>query len=619
MTALGIEHSYKIWQALAAAAGPSKPPYPAAMRTSPLSCFKDDVWEFPPSWTPVNARNRRIIRFLSPIPLKDGCRIGLLPSSDRVLINQFKEALWASMHRRSVLSTERKHQLKVTGIHSLAADMRRIFVSLKVAGCSSLASLDNDQLGAALSSLTTTRSTYNDLIITFQIICDLSRHALIQNGLQNIDQFEITQLHSDLQDESGENGWQPIEDATASKLILSSLRYLPACEYICGVISKYIHKPFSKVKSSDLDGISSRIGIHDPELTAASLISLAHIAAANLILFHLGLRASELTAVKSDFIRTSNDGCSLDVTRLTFTQIKYAPNENGLSRDIRVHPLLLEVQDLLSSINRAAGIKSDYVFIHFRRKLPYLTNSLNAAFARFCVSHSVGSSVTSHQWRKTVAGITVRVLTGASLHLKELFNHSDLSAISHYTMASPFIREEIRDLSLDVYRKRGASLLESLTVFGGPGLGGKQGHQLEEQFSLIFSGLDVTEYDLSKTLDEFVDDMISQGIFPTVVMPGVLCMKAAHSRGACSSYSGDRLPDAERCTANCTYQVQESHRKETVSWLIQKCSRDRGRWSVMQERFWAAQCASQLNAWPQLRRDLAEFIENWPMLKELVP
>jgi hypothetical protein len=240
----------------------------------------------------------------------------------------------------------------------------------------------------------------------------------------------------------------------------------------------------------------------------------------------------------------------------------------------------------------------------------------NYYLQRFCELHSLKISLTSHRWRDTVAAVAVRVLTGAAFYLKNIFGHSGLAMTARYMFASPFIRDEIADLLLDEYRRRGKTLLETLSAFGGPGLGGRQGKAWEAQFRKLSLDRDVTETDLRQTQDEFLDEMLKQGVFPVPVMPGVFCVKRTTARGECSRSSKDGLPDTGRCSATCPYQVQEAHRRENIIHMVRKFARTRKTRSSIEQRYWTSQICDQIVAWPELEEILNDVISEWPELKK---
>jgi hypothetical protein len=185
-------------------------------------------------------------------------------------------------------------------------------------------------------------------------------------------------------------------------------------------------------------------------------------------------------------------------------------------------------------------------------------------------------------------------------------------------LASPFVRTEIRDLMLDRYRQRGRTLLEGVAALGGEGLGGRYGRYLEERFERLIGDTDITELDLKKNVDQWVDEMLQAGIYPLPVMPGVMCMKPTHASGACARSSKDRAADAARCSPRCPFQVQEANRREVAIWTLRKMAAGWTAWSTLQQGFWALGAKSLVLAWPDVADELEDAIAKWPILKEVL-
>jgi hypothetical protein len=245
---------------------------------------------------------------------------------------------------------------------------------------------------------------------------------------------------------------------------------------------------------------------------------------------------------------------------------------------------------------------------------PYNTNTWNYALQRFCDLHLIDYKISSHQWRKTVASICSRVLVGSAMHLKEVLGHKGLATLARYMLASPFIRAEIRDSMLDTYRKRGHTLLESLSIMGGQGLHGRGGQDLEARVRALMADRDITQIDMKVQIDEWVEDMLAAGIHPLPVMPGVMCIKPQQATGACSRSSGDLAADVARCTPRCPFQVQQAHRHDLVMTTIRNIADKWMTWTDPQRQFWARSLKDLLKGWPQLPDDLRQKLDSLPMI-----
>lgn len=621
-SAPGGTPSSRIWRATAGSEAPRKPPYPSEMWVTPLSQYGDNQWRFPDDWITVNNRSRLLLDFEREAVFADRTRHRLRQGEHDRLIEQLKEATWASIYRRDAFSALRKSKLvKPGGAHAILRPLRRLFVAFACLGRRDLHDVTVADLNEAFVRLAPPKDEFRNIAESFQDLVTLSRRELIVGGLRDIP-FEIPPPAAGVPDQSAAVGWQPIPDDKISPLIALSGRYIDLAAEIASHIELVRKDPtqsrFVVQWARSYLPCGEKLPRNNIE---QSLASLVHIAAANLLSFHAGLRISELMSVRSGFVsKISEEEAEIhcDRLKLEFTTYKTIVNTRGASKCVAAHPRLGEVAEALELIKKALAVPGEYLFVPFGEQLPYITNRFNYHLQRFCDLHDVQVDITSHMWRKTVAGLAVRVLTGAPVHLKELFGHAGLAMTARYILSSPFIREEIRDLTLDEYRKRGLTLLESLSAFGGPGLGGLQGQLLEDRFATMLRETDVTETDLQQKLDEFVDEMLRQGIFPVPVMPGVICLKPLLARGECSSSSGDRMADPSRCTARCSYQVQEAHRRELLEWTIGRVASGREHWSPLEEGYWAGQCRDQLLAWPDLAKELVSVIDGWPKLRNLM-
>ena len=604
------------WTASVIAMTPSRPPYPVDMPVTPLSTFADSVWEFPLDWIAVNNRARRELDFRSSATFADGTSSCLDAVRDAALVRQLKEATWASLHRREHFEGRRRSRIvKPGGAWEILRRLRRLFSGFRHLGCASLRDVTPVILVDALALLGTTGGELEKLAQSFQDLMTFSREGLIHGGLREA-RFEIAMPHASVEDATAPLGWQPFSDEEVASLIKTSNAYIDLADDIVCRLRALRADP--RVHAEVLQWAVEKLPCGTrmvPHRLEAWLVSLVQVSAANLISFLGGLRVSELLSIRQGFVTVSDGAAVIELGRLTleFTTHKTVASFHGERRMIVAHPRMADVARALQAVKDAADIPGDYLIVPLGQDLPGVTTSWNYELQRFCDVHELPIDISSHRWRKTVAAVAVRVLTGSTLHLKELFGHVGLGMTARYILASPFIREEIRDLTLDVYRKRGRSLLESLSALGGTGVGGVRGQDLEARFFALL-GSDVTEVDLRLQLDDFVEDMLQQGMFVVPVMPGVMCTKPAAASGVCASSSGDRLADPARCSARCSYQVQESNRRDLVAWMIRRAAVKRGTWSRLEERYWAEQCRDQLVAWPDLRAELLDVTQGWPAL-----
>ncbi|CAM5201170.1 Phage integrase family protein OS=Bosea thiooxidans OX=53254 GN=SAMN05660750_00172 PE=4 SV=1 [Bosea thiooxidans] len=617
----------RMWVVHARNSMPSKPPYQDELHTTPLSQFRDDTWEYPTTWASENNRNCLFLDFLGHGTFPDGTRLSLSPVTDAILIRQLKEALIALTYRRGILTSERTRvrHLRPTGVYSLLQPLRRLFVAFKRCGCRSLREVNPAVLAETLAMIEPSANAFDNLATTFTDLLCACRHGLISEGLLDLD-FEISPPTETFPDLSGPRGWQPISDLNVSEIIRVSEFYVDHVHDIAKWIDYLRRDPESRrhevliwARSNLPCGLKLSKMLGGRQLLH-NLCGLVYSSCSNFISFHAGLRVSELLSIKTGFISTDQSEAIFDTRKLllNFTTYKTVLSLQGRQRAVKAHPKLIAISAALEEVRHALGIPGEYLFTPPGESRPYITKRWNkTVLRRFCELHNLDIELTGHRWRKTVAALAVRVFTNASIHLKELFGHASLSMTARYILASPFIREEIRDLTLDEVRKTGKTLLESLSVFGGPRLGGRHGKEMERRFSELFA-TDITEIDVGKTIDEFVEEMLRQNMLPIPVMPGVLCMKPANARGACATTSGDRLADPARCSAACTWQVQEAHRREVVFFMTRRIAQKWTSWSLLQQTYWGAQCRDQIRAWPELAVRLDDFPGMPTTLKRMI-
>jgi hypothetical protein len=610
----------RLWQIKAAHQAPAKPPYPATMAVTPLSVFSDAAWTYPLSWTSLNNRGRLTREHGAKVSLADGTRLGLDLDADAALVRQLKEACWAASHRRDLLEGQRTPSvpkpLTEAGIH---ANYRRLLVAFKKLGCTSLAQVGQAELDHAFHLIGPAPGQALTLAASFGSLVQFSKHGLITDGCRRFD-LEFTKPPTIL-DASTERGLQPLSDEDTCSIIRLSLAYVKLSSEIAGQIELLRTEPGTAAEVFEWARATLPCGAKlQQDHLRQTLTFLVQVAASNLIAFHLGLRISELMSILSGFALHGADETLVDIKRITieFTRYKTVRNYMGKTTRLAVHPDILIAAEALEEVRKANACPGEHLLVPAGDSLPYVTNKWNYYLQKFCDIHSLGFSISSHSWRETVAAVAVRVLTGAAFYIKELFGHAGLAMTARYMFASPFIRDEIGSLLLDEYRRRGKTLMESMSVFGGAGLGGRQGKEWEARFRKLSLDRDVTEQDLSRTQDEFLDEMLRQGVFPIPVMPGVYCVTRTTARGDCARTSKDRMPDPGRCVGSCRFQVQEAHRRDNIVSTVRKFASSRKASSPMQQRFWASQIIDQLHAWPELEGMLQDVISEWPKLKEAI-
>lgn len=620
----------RLWIVAVAGGLPAAPPYNPSLAITPHSTYADHVWSFPVAWVPPNARPRCRLDFLAPTSV-EGRELKLCPVNDGNLLDQLKQLMVAYMFRRQTLArtNTRAHFGRPTGYHAYLQSARRFFVMLKHFGLLSASELRPDTAIEMASLASTSDTGFDSFVLVLRDLIGLSRQGQIAGGVRDLE-FSVPDRER-LIDTSAPIGLQPIPDEHLARLLELSLEYLHRSEEVARRLAQLRSEPArhrAEVLGWSRATLPAGPAIFDG-LSAAhlerALAILVQVSAGNLFSFYAGLRASELLGARPGCVTAGGDGAYLNLDLIPsgrlnfeFRVFKTASSPGGLVRTVPAHPRLLKAQAAAIQIREVLAPINEELFIDPATRGAYVTGNWNSALQRFCDLHGIEHDLTSHQWRKAVSSVAVRVLTGSAMHLKEVLGHAGLPMTARYMLASPFIRAEIRDQTLDQYRRRGRTLLESITALGGGGLGGAYGKRLESSFADLIGNADVTESDLGMRIDKWVNEMLSTGIFPIPVMPGVFCMKPADAVGLCASSSGDRLADPARCSAACAFQVQQSHRRALVQWTIKRVAARWTTWSPVEQEYWASQCRDQLVAWPELESELSIDIEGWPTLRALV-
>jgi hypothetical protein len=594
------------------------------MAVTPLSTFGEHTWIYPATWASPNNRDRLLLDFLGSVrisedsPSEQIVAVNLSPITDTLLIRQFKQVVWAALHRSDLLRIDKPQLIrKPTGVFALHQALRRLFVAAKWIGCRSLSDLKAGDLERILLILSPATQRISYMLYCFDLISICCRERLVEDGFSTSEKFEI-ELQREVRDTTASSRYQPLSEEQATEVLRISLVYMELAPQMYPMIESLLlnKKNELQVRQWAIDTLPC-----GPMLTAKTpllktLVALLHVSSANLIGYHLGTRISEMMSMQSGCVISQDGEIMIEPSKilLEYRSYKNSAKAEGMLRRIAVHPYIKYVSDVLDMVNQACGRNGGYLFSPPGQKHTYLTNQWNYYIGRFCALHGLPYSLTSHQWRETVAAIAVQVLSGAAIHIKELFGHSKMTVSARYLLASPFIREQLHSMMLDEYRRRGLTLLESVEAVGGPGIGGRQGKRWEQEMATLLSS-DITEADLRKTMENFVESMLRQGIFPVPVMPGVFCVKPPGKRGPCSAAMADTLADPERCEADCTWQVQEAYKRKTVEWTVRKFASSLGTMSLLQQVYWAEQCAKQLKAWPELRTTLISDISSWPALE----
>jgi hypothetical protein len=604
---------------------PDMPPYTPGIRVTPLSAFEDHVWAFPKHWVPVNVQRRSNLDFLT-LSVFGEMKISLVPGKDDKLIEQLKQLLIAYMFRRSALR-EGRNRLgsgRPTGFFAYLQHARRLFCWLKFLRFSSLSEIRSEDFSEIISYATGTQRRFDTARLVLEDLISLSKRGLITDHFVDV-QPALTQPNS-VRDTTAELGIQPIPDETVATLINLSLQYIRLAPVIAEKLAMLVNNP-GRHRLAVLGWAQANLPCGSQlvnRLTGDALMNALswsmQVSAGHLFCFYVGPRASELLSVSPWCVMPGKEGATLltEHMSLEFETVKGVGYVGGAVRKIPAHPMLNDAADVADIVRSIFSPYSERLFVSPMTGETYNTNTWNYALQRFCDLHLIDYKISSHQWRKTVASICSRVLVGSAMHLKEVLGHKGLATLARYMLASPFIRAEIRDSMLDTYRKRGHTLLESLSIMGGQGLSGRGGQDLEARVRTLIADRDITQIDMKVQIDEWVEDMLAAGIHPLPVMPGVMCIKPQQATGACSRSSGDLAADVARCTPRCPFQVQQAHRHDLVMTTIRNIADKWMIWTDPQRQFWARSLRDLLKGWPQLPEDVQRKLDSLPTIRRMM-
>ncbi|MGR9247053.1 hypothetical protein [Rhizobium leguminosarum] len=601
---------YKRWHLKVSEAVMPGPPYGRDMPVTPESIFEDNVWLEPIENLPPGGKNSREYDFLGFCHTKDfGCQS--LKLKHETLIRQLKEAMIGVKYHRYALNVNFKRprvQKPRTWQRNLR-EFRRIFIGASILGVDDIrkvAQVDVDNIRALL------KIRGNGLIefgIRIDQLLHLAKGGLI-SGTTKMAPLEVNH-EARVIDTTLAVGAQPLTDDQIQRTIEVSLFYIDHVKEIAlaiwtlkkGYLSERWIRDWcerrlpckSSFKSARLEG---------------QLLLLVHVAAANLIGYHLGTRPSETLSMRTDCVRPSEHQAELDVARMeiAFQTFKAIQKIGGSRRTVGVSDYIATVVGAVETVMHAAGAVSDSLFSDPSKSHEYNDNQWNAKYIRFCKLHKFDFTYSGSSWRKSLISIHLSVFENPIEEVGTLVNHQSENTTAGYAQ-SPFILNEYNEGYIQIVRKRYRTLFESSMALGGDGLGGLQGLEIEKRLPDLFK-TDLTEHDLEMTMDEFIDDLLTQGVIPVLVKPGVLCVKGPRSPGYCSRSSGDTEPDPSKCSSRCHFQVQLQEAKATLLWEIEHLTetmRSRSL-SALRLDFWLNDILDRVRAWPSLGPLLSEIV-----------
>ncbi|MFK4766731.1 hypothetical protein [Rhizobium sp. ZW T2_16] len=588
------------------------PPYPRDMAVTELSRFGDNEWVENPDHLPSGYKGRGKYNFFGDVKTPLG-NIQMSPENGN-LIRQFKEAMVGVKFHRYAL--ELRHPFKVIKPITWLEhhqNFRRIFAA-----------------SSSLSLICVSQILDSELEEMLRIL-DLGESGRV-NFIQHIDYLKLladrklistkTEMQSpDLShppvevDTTTAAGAKVLNDDQIAQTLAISLNYYGEFKTIAAVIIDLRDAKFSQSLARFWASQTFPSLLLGPSTSVEfTLIALVQVSVGNLISYHLGVRPSELLSMKRNLLHSNQTEPKLDLSRMTidFQTFKAIDAIGGEKRTLGISSILAEIikgfEELLDTIEWP----SEFLFAEPSSDHELSVNNWNYRLARFCELHQLEFNFTGASWRKTLIGVMVKVFTNPATEVGALVNHKSRRTSFGYAQSSPFVMQDFEEEYTRVIRSRFQTIFEGATFFGGPGLGGKQGLMLEQNLQDFFPR-DLTERDLRMSVDEFIEDMLKQGVTPIVVRPGVFCVKGKNTAGLCSVSSGDSLPDTSKCTGRCSYQIQLDTAKETLLWEIeyidQRLSKPGA--SSLQISYWINQLVDQVAAWPDLKPILLEkFSQN---------
>lgn len=610
--------NYRLWHVKVHATALKGPPYPKDMPITSESVYSDNVWYEHSDNLPAGGKNRRTYDFFAPSQTH---RSGLLslPEHEDLLLTQFKEAMVGVRHHRDTLGPKTKllKMPKPRTWYGNHRQFRRIFASASQLKVCDIREFDQDNLRDLLEIFRLARTEKFNLGVHLDYIWRLAENKLL-SGEREMSRLEL--VHDvEPTDANRAIGVQALTDDQTQMVISLSLVYIEKSTQIANMIESVRKGICSQENARNWMARNFPCTAdlsHSPMPETAIL--LVQVAAGNLIGFHLGLRPSETLSMLSGCVH-SGETPLIDLQRMSivFQTYKAIRKAGGDTRYLAVSSFVKTVVNAIELVMTAAGAVSDHLFSDPKQSDEFNDNAWNYRSQRFCELHKLDFHYTSSTWRKSLLSITMSAFDNPMSELSELANHLSKNTTAGYAQSSPFIIDEYQQGYTEVLRRRFKTLFESSAALGGPGLGGPQGLTIERRLPELIS-TDVTELDLGVTMDEYIDDLLEQGVTPMLVRPGILCVKGHNSPGYCSRATGDPLPDTSKCSAFCEFQAQLPEVRRTLEWELGQLASiaEKKAFSNLQRDYWVNSILTRLNAWPTLMPRLREIVSQSRKLSE---
>ncbi|MBP2461497.1 MULTISPECIES: hypothetical protein [unclassified Rhizobium] len=584
------ELDYRAWIAMQRVQA-IRPPYASDFQVTPLSKFCDLRWVYPAEWLPAGHRTSPWIDFSTERAVPQG-KFHLSVSQHALLIQQLKEVMVAMIYLRTLLPG-RIDAAKPLTILNDGTRLSQLFANFAAAGVKSLSELTQDHLSIIFETIPVEPKAHAVMIGHVKDIVFLSEKELISDPL-TVPKAYI-EMREVAEDTTLPRGAKTLDEDDTSFLLGHSRTYIELAPIIAIKIKMYRKRALSAVR------LMEWACVHLPVRKALKKRAIAYqlewlvkISAYNLIVFHLGSRASEALTLDGHSISRCTDEDTQFHAQITLMIFK--GSKRGAKRTYTVHPYLLKVNAAIHAMADAlGGDLTEPVFSKKNRNLEICTNNLNKKIRQFAEMHGRPVDMTSHSWRFTLADIVTQAADTPFAAIQYQLDHDYMSESIGYGLSGPS-GADIRKSAIEGIGRSIDSFVDK--CFEASALGGPQGEMIKTSIN-----------DGAKP-DQVKSQMRDFGLFPLKVGRDRFCLKQAHARGACSAATGDDFPEIEHCRADCQFQAQLP--SNLIDWeaFINRAADFYGAGDIsLHEKIRKTdELLQYVRAWPQLRQKLEEAL-----------
>jgi len=577
-----------------------KPPYDPTLPITPLSVFGDDIWSYPKKALPAGHRQETGVVFVSRHRVPKGRTFTFGAGTHPVLMNQLKETLYAFIFYRHLIPW-RLDVIRPRTIIGEGKQLSSLFANIAAAGVTSLAQVDQTILTKIFADLELSARAHRAFVDYIRDMVVFSRHGLIS------DPFLLTNATIDSLEEATEVGAQigalTLDEHQVSCLLRLSEGYVDQVEDIA---ARIVDQRAGRCTCQELvDWAYSNLEIKRglvPHLAEKQIIWLVKIAIYQLLVYHLGSRASEALSAGLDsiFSRQRDDAPQEAYISLLI----FKGSKKGELRTYRTHPYFLRLATAARKLAAAVGHPPDALIFSLNDPYQEVVNSqLNHKLRRFAWMHGLSILLSSHSWRFTLSDIVAGSAENAFFALQYELGHEHLKQAIAYGLHGPqgdVLREAAAAAATAAVDDFVAQCKEQAN------LGGVQGTAIT---SMLKEGTPI---------EEVGEQLQALSVVPIKLDVNRYCVKQPHVKGACSAVTGDALPEIEQCQGGaCIYQVQfESVRDEWFDFLkhAEVYYSDK-EISVLEKINTTHKLMQDVSAWPELKRELHHLLHMKPSLR----